>query len=173
MVAYINKEGGDEIGPSVCPSVENSNLVYQQTGYPQSLTHPRSAERGSRQAIEARPDNSNRVVSPSRNLQGHMQQVAPTPNRPFCTRFNKLVQFVSPVPDPQSGAVDAPSSCLWQNGGETTQLSMQENHSHCPGVAQHALVLGSSGHVQLNSTEPTLPVQPAHTAIQSDSKQES
>ena len=35
---------------------------------------------------------------------------------------------------------------------------MQENHSDCSGVAQHALVLGSSGHVQ------TLPTEPAQSA---------
>ena len=47
---------------------------------------------------------------------------------------------------------------------------MQENHSDCSGVARHALVLGSIGHVQL---DPTKPAQPAHTTIQSDSTQES
>ena len=46
---------------------------------------------------------------------------------------------------------------------------MQENR-HCPGVVKHALVLGSSGHVQSDSTEPT---QPAHETIQLDSTQES
>ena len=39
-------------------------------------------------------------------------------------------------------------------------------------MAQHALVLGSSGHVQPNATEPAPPAQPAHSAIQSDSSQE-
>ena len=29
---------GDEFGPSVCPSVENPDLVYQETGNPQSST---------------------------------------------------------------------------------------------------------------------------------------
>ena len=47
---------------------------------------------------------------------------------------------------------------------------MQENHFDCSAVAKHALVLGSSGHVQPNLTKP---VQPAHTTIQPDSKQES
>ena len=46
---------------------------------------------------------------------------------------------------------------------------MQENHSNCSRMAQHALVVGSSGHVQPNPTEPA---QPAHTTIQSDSTQE-
>ena len=57
-----------------------------------------------------------------------------------------------------------------QSGVEVAGLPMQENHSDCFGVVQHALVLGSSGHVQQNPTEPA---QPAHTTIQSDSSQES
>ena len=48
---------GNEIGPSVCPYVENADIVYQQTGYSQSQTHFRLVECGSRQAIQARPDN--------------------------------------------------------------------------------------------------------------------
>ena len=59
VVAYIYNEGGDEVGPSVCRSVENPDLVYQQTGYSQSPTHSRLGECGSRQPIQARPDNSN------------------------------------------------------------------------------------------------------------------
>ena len=50
---------------------------------------------------------------------------------------------------------------------------MQENNSDCSGVAQHTLVLGSSGHVQPNPTEPAQSAQPVHTTIQSDSTQES
>ena len=93
----------------------------------------------------------------------------------FATRFNKLPQFVSPVPDPRAVAVDAlfpmggsgriclsTSSYLGQSGGEAAGLPMQKNHSDS-GVAQHALVLGSSDHVQ---SDPTEPVQPVNTGIQ-------
>ena len=34
VVAYINKDGEDEVGPSVCPTVENPDLVLQETGNP-------------------------------------------------------------------------------------------------------------------------------------------
>ena len=47
---------------------------------------------------------------------------------------------------------------------------MQENHSNCSKVAQHALVLGLSGHVEPNSI---VPAQPADSTIQSDSSPES
>ena len=50
---------------------------------------------------------------------------------------------------------------------------MQENHSNCSGVAQHALVLGSSGHVQPDPTESAQFAQPVDTALQSDPPQKS
>ena len=59
---------------------------------------------------------------------------------------------------------------LGQSGGEVARLPMQENHSDCSGVAHHALVLGSSGHVQQNPTESA---QPVDTTIQSDPSQKS
>ena len=43
---------GDEVGLPVCPTVENSVLVHQETGDPQGTSHPRPAERDSRQAIQ-------------------------------------------------------------------------------------------------------------------------
>ena len=71
-----------------------------------SPTHSRPADCGSRQAIQARPDHSNRVVSPSRGLPLNLQQVALAQIDLFAMRFNKLPLFVSPVPDPLATAVD-------------------------------------------------------------------
>ena len=88
----------------------------------------------------------------------------------FATRFNnKLPQFVSPVPDPQALAVDA-LSLSWENLdpyafppaavlGKVVE-KLQQDYSDCPSVAQHALVLGSSGNVQ---SDPTVPAQ--HTQL--------
>ena len=50
---------------------------------------------------------------------------------------------------------------------------MKKNHSDCPGVAQHALVLGPSDHIQSDPTEPDLLTQPVNTALQSDPSQKS
>ena len=170
-------------GP-LCPSMENPDLVYQQAGYSQSPTHSRPTECGSRQAIQARPDNSNRVVSLSRGLPGNMPQVAPTSNRPLCTEVQQQTSLVcvtsagppglgSPCTQPAMGGSGPicflTSSYHGQSGGEVAGLPMQENHSDCSGVAQHALVLGSSGHVLPNPTEPA---QPAHSSIQSVSSQD-
>ena len=54
----------------MCAFVENRDLMFEQTGYSQSLTHSRPAERGSRQAIQVWSDNSNRVVASPRGLSG-------------------------------------------------------------------------------------------------------
>ena len=53
-----------EVGPNVYPIVENPDLVFQETGDFQGLTHSRLAECGSRQTIQAGSDHPNRVVPP-------------------------------------------------------------------------------------------------------------
>ena len=106
----------------------------------------------------------------------------------FATRFNnKLPLFVSPVLDPLATAVDAlslpwedldayafpPAAILGKVVERFAGLPMHEKHSDCSGVAQHALVLGPSGHVQSDPTEPALLAQPVNTALQSDPSQKS
>ena len=87
---------------------------------------------------------------------------------------------MSPVSDPQAWAVDAlslpweglvpyafpPAAILGKVVEELQDYPYRRIISDCSGVARHAQVLGSSGHVQPN---PTKPAQPAH----SDSRQES
>ena len=114
-----------------------------------------------------------------------MQQVAPTSDRPICHEVQQQVTSVcvtsTGLPRSSSGCTQSPmggprrlclptSSHLGQSGGDVTRLPLQENHSDCSRVAQHALVLGSSDHVQ---SDPTQPAQPVDTAFQSDPSQES
>ena len=71
----------------------------------------------------------------------------------------------------RSGCIRLPTDChIGQSGGEAAGLLVQKNHSDCPGVAQHALVLGPSGHVQ---SGPPQPAQSANTTLQSDPSQKS
>ena len=82
--SVIHKQGRrHEVGPTLCSTMENLDLVYQETSNSQSPTHSRPAEHGSRQAIQTRPAHLDRVVSPPRGLPLNMQQVAPASNRPF------------------------------------------------------------------------------------------
>ena len=50
---------------------------------------------------------------------------------------------------------------------------MQDNHPDCLWMAQHALVLGSSDHVQSGPSEPAQPSQPVNTTVHSDPSQKS
>ena len=133
------QRGGDEVGLPVCPTVENPVLVHQEAGDPQGTSHPRPAERDNRQAIQTGPDHSNRVVTSSRSVQSYMLPVAPATSGPVCHQIQQQTTTV----------------CVTGSG-----LPLQQDYSDCPRVAQHALVLGSSGNVQ---SDPTLPAQ--HTQL--------
>ena len=181
--SVIHKQGGrHEARSTLCPIVENLDLAYRKT------SNSRPAECGSRQAIQGRPYHPNRVVSPSRGLPNNMQQVAPAPNRPICHKVQQQVASVCVTstgsPGHSSGCTQsamAGSGCIClptsshieQSGGEVTGLPMQKNHSYCSGVAQHALVLGSSGHVQPNPSEPSQSAPPVDSTLQSDPLQKS
>ena len=182
----IYKQGRrHEVGHTLCPTMENLDLVYQTSSNSKSPTYPRAAECGSRQAIQTGPDHSNSMVPPSRGFPSYMQQVAPTSDRSVC---HKVQQQVTSVCVTSAGLLGSSSGCtqsamgesgrirlptsghLGQSGGEVAGLPLQENHSDCSGVAQHALVLGSVVHVQ---SDPTEPAQPVDTAFQSDPSQKS
>ena len=73
----------------------------------------------------------------------------------------------------KSGPICLPtSSHLGQSGGEVTGLPLQQDHSDCTRVGQHALVLGSSGNVQSDPSVSAQPAQSGISTIQPDSTQE-
>ena len=181
------QRGGDEVGLSVCPTVENPVLVYQTAGNPQGTSHPRPAERDSRQAIQTWPDHSNRVVTSCRSIPSYMLPVAPTPGGPVCHQIQQQTATVCVTgfrpPHMGSGCTQpllggpgpihlSTSSHLGQSGGEVTGLPLQQNNSDCPRVAQHALVLGSSGNVQSNPTVSAQHTKLSVSAIQPGPSQE-
>ena len=183
------KQGlGDEVGPLMCPSMENPGLVYQETGNSQGSTHLQPVEHDSRQTIQTRANHSDRMVPPSRGLQSNMIQVAPTPSGPVCHQVQQQVAslcLTGPRPlslgsgCPRSvlggsGPICLPtSSHLGQSGGEVAGLPMQQSHSDCTGVAYHPLVQGSSGHVQSNPTVSAHLARLTDSTIQPDLSQES
>ena len=187
VVSYINKKGGMRSGP-LCALLWRILTWCTRKQVTLKPTHSRPAEPGSRQAIQARPHHSNRVVSPSRGLPLNMQQVAPAQNRLICHEVQQQVASVCVTstgsPGHSSGCAQSTmvgsgrihlrtNSHLGQSGGEDTGHHMQENHSDCPRVAQHALVLGSGGHVQSNPTKPARCAQSIDTALQSEPSQKS
>ena len=116
-----------------------------------------------------------------------MQQVALASNRPICHLVQQQVAFVCVTSTGSpghsrgcaqsamvgSGNIHLPTISHIGQSGDVAGLPMQENHSDCSGVTQHALVLGSSGHVQSNPTDPAHSAQPVDTTIQSDPSQKS
>ena len=182
----VHKQGGGhEVGPPVCPPLEDIDLVLPETGDSQSPTYSRPSKCDSRQAIQARSDYPNRVVPPSGGLSRNMQQVAPAPRRSVC---HEVQSQTASICIPSSGLPSFCSRCshsamggsgciclstnphIGQGGGEVIELSMQETNPHCTRVAQHALVLGPGEHVQ---SGPPQTSQSVDTALQSDPSQKS
>ena len=92
----------------------------------------------------------------------------------FAMKFNnKLLQFVSPVPDPLALAMES-LSLPWEDLDTYAfppvtildkVVAKLQNHFDCSKVAQHALVLGLSGHVK---TDTIVSAQSAYSAFLSD-----
>ena len=94
--SVIHKQGRrHEVGHTLCPTMEDLDLVYQTSSNSKSPTYSGSAEHGSRQAIPSGPDHSNRMVPSSRGFPNYMQQVAPSSDRSFC---HEVKQQVASVP---------------------------------------------------------------------------
>ena len=180
----LHKQGRrNEVGPTVCPTVENLDLVFPATSDSKSSTHPRPFKCDNRQATQAGSDHPNRVVPPSGSFSTNMQPMAPASNRSICHEVQPQVTSVclssTGLPGCSSGRTYSAmggSGCIrlptdrhiGQSGGEATGLPVQKDHYDCPGVAQHALVLGLGDHVQ---SGPSQPAQSADTALQSDPSQ--
>ena len=187
VVSYINKEGGMRSGP-LCALLWRTLTWCSKQQVTQSPTHSRSVECGGGQAIMTGPDHSNRMVPPTRSLSGNLRQLALASNRPICYKIQQETSSIcvssTGSPSSSGGCTQPPlggarriclptDSHLEQSGGETAGYSRYKNHLDRPGVAQHALVLGSGGHVQPGSIEPAQPAQLVDTTIQSDPPQES
>ena len=104
---------GDEVGLPMCPTVENPVLVHQETCNSQGTSHPRPAERDSRQAIQTWPDHSDRVVPSPRGVSSHMLPVAPTSSRLVCHQIQQQTPTVCVTGSRPPGLG---SGCLsWEN----------------------------------------------------------
>ena len=181
------QRGGDEVGLSVCPTLENPVQVHQTTGNSQGTSHPQPAERDIRQAIQTWPDHSNRVVTSSSSVPSCMLKVAPATSGPVCHQVQQQTATVcvtgarppclgSGCTRPLLGGpgpIRLPTgSHLGQSGGEAPGLPLQQNNSDCSRVAQHALVLGPGGNVKPDPTVSALHTKPSVSALQPGPSQE-
>ena len=187
--SVLHKQGRrHEVGPTLCTTVENFDLVYCKSSHSQSPTHSRPVECGSGQAIQTRPGHSNGMVSPHRGFSDHMHQVAPASDRPLCHEVQQQTPSVcltgARLPGHCSRCTQSAvggsrclclptSSHLGLSSREATKLPRQQNNPDCSRLAQHALVLGPSGHVQPNPIESAQTTKPSDTALQPDPSQKS
>ena len=127
------------------------------------------------------------VVTSSKSVPSYMLPVAPAPSGPVCHQIQQQTATVcvtGPRPPGMGSGCTQPllgepgpirlstSSHLGQSGGEVAGLPLQQNNSDCPRVAQHALVLGSSGNVQSNPTVSAQYTKLSVSAIQPGPPQE-
>ena len=113
------------------------------------------------------------ALTSNRSIRHEVQQQAPL----VCVTSSRPIGHCSGCTQPamgESGHICLPTnSHFGQSGGEIAGLTVSKNDSNCPGVAQHALVLGPSGTVQPDPIEPTSSAQSTDTALQPDPSQES
>ena len=80
----LHKQRRHEIGPTVCPTLENLDLVFPASSNSKSPTHPRPSKCDSGQAVQTGPDHPDGVVPPSGSFSKCMQPMAPPSDRSFC-----------------------------------------------------------------------------------------
>ena len=177
-----------EVGPTLCLTLENLDLVHRETGDSKGPTHSRSLKCSGRQTVQIGSNHPNRMVPPSRGFLSPVQQVAPTSNRSLCYEIQQQVapvcitssgshghcsgrtQFVMG----ESGSVRlSTGSHFGQSGGEVARLPISKVDHYSPGVVQHDIVLGLSGDVQPDPIALTSTTKPADSALPSDPPQES
>ena len=147
MVACMKEEGGgDEVRPSLCPSMGNPDLVFQETG-DCSPTHSRRLnDIAHKLSSLTQLDRADRMVPPVRVFSSNMLLVALGLIGLFFATWlnNKLSQLASLETDPPIWTM-IQSVChgriwthmpshwwpSWASGGEVAALPMQGNHSDC------------------------------------------
>ena len=177
-----------EVGPTLCPTLENLDLVHREASDSESTTHSRPPKCSGRQIVQIGSDHPNRMVPPARNLPSPMRQVASASNRSICYEVQQQaapVRITSTGPQGhcsgctqfvmgRSGRIRLPTnSHIGQSGGEVARLPVPEVDHYCPGVAQHDMVLGPSGDVQPDPIASASVAKPTDSALQSDPSQES
>ena len=170
-----------EVRLSLCPPLETSILVPPQGHSSEGTTHSGSLECDSGQAFQAQSSDSNRVVPFSMGIQLVVLQMGPATDRLVCN----LVQSQAPsVCVTGTGSDSLGSGCPESSVGEVRRVclyssvsdhpsgiqddgsGLSQNDSHCPRLAEHALVLGPSDLVSSDSFQSSCGEGPGYSTIQ-------
>ena len=174
VVAYINKQGGMKSG-SLC------DLLWRLL----SWCHTRgiSVKCDSRQALSAQSGNPDRVVTRSEGVQSLVLEMGPTTSGSVCHPVQLQTPQVCLTGSGSdclgggrsesilagSGYVCLPSRRPPQPSGlQDSGAGVSTDDSHCPRVAQHAVVLGPGQYVSANSIQSPSAEGSGDSAIQRD-----
>ena len=185
----LHQQGGrHEVRPTLCPTLENLDLVHRETSDSKGPTHSRPLKCGGRQTIQTGTNHPNGMGPPSRSFPSPVPQVASASNRSLCY---EIQQQVAPVCITSFGPHGHCGGCtqfvmgrsrrirlptdshIGQSGGEFAGLPIPETDHYCPGVAQHDMVLGPRGNVQPDPIALASAAKPTDSTLQSDPSQES
>ena len=161
-----------EVRLTLCPSLAAPMLVQPQSNSTEGQIHSRPSECNCRQIVSPKAGHSDGVVPP-RDLRPPLSNLALSPSGHVC---NKVQLQASSICVPNSrpkglvsgcsdiilrgpGHVPLPPSVSDGEGGQQAVRSLvSQSNPDCPGMAQHALVLGPSGTIcegsSLSSTPP-------------------
>ena len=185
----LHQQGGrHEVGPTLCPTLENLDLVHRETSDSEGPTHSQPLKYSGRQTVPTGTNHPDGMIPPARGFPGPVRQVAPASNRSLCYEIPQQgapVRITSSGPHGhcsgctqfvmgRSGRIRLPTdSHIGQSGGEVAGLPIPEFDHHRPGVAQHDMVLGPSGNVQPDPITLASTAKPTDSTLQSDPSQES
>ena len=172
--------GWHSIGRTLCPDVENPNMVQSEQCDTQSTTHPGITQRNSRRPLQEEPDPINRVVPLSTNLQTNFQTLGESPSGPirnqpeYKTPSLRLSNsrpsgVVCGCPEHsmgKPGCVCFPSHRPAAQGCTKTSIPDLQDNSHRPRLANKTMVLGSSGDVSGHTKTTTTHSHSAQTTTE-------
>ena len=171
---------GYSLHRNVCPDLENSGVHSLQKNSDQSQARTRVSECDSRLSITEEPGVTDRMVSPSRDIQSDLQSMAQTHDRPICNPSEHKTTHLCFTCPRQKGMENR---CIEYLLGGTGRLCLQSSRhivashskdsdlpmqSDCDSsrLARDALVLGPSGSFSQDSTEsPSLENSPETTPL--------
>ena len=161
-------------------------MVQPQEHHTAGATHSRSPERDCRQAVSSQSSDPDRVVSTPGALRPTLAMVALSRGGPVCNPIHQQTPQVcisNPGPSGLGRGCHKPllgepgSVCLSTNsplgqcGEQDLVPRLLTDNTHCPGLAEHALVLGSSGAVSSDPSLSTSATRSSFSTIQREPTQ--
>ena len=172
--------GRHSIGRTLCPNVENPNMVQSEQCDTQSTTHPGITQHNSGQPLQEEPDPINRMVPLSTNLQTNFQTLGESPSGPIRNQpehKTPSLRLSNSRPSGMGcgcpehsmgkpGCVRFPSHRPAAQGCTKTPIPDLQDNSHRPRLADKIMVLGSSGDVSGHTKTTTTHSHSAQTATE-------